>query len=105
MVTLALLAVGCDGDGDSGVETVAQRCIRMRDHLVSLRLETVTAPAATEAKRSSNVEQSIREQHRAALISSLGDNFADRCARTMTATQIDCVLDSRESDAASACAR
>jgi hypothetical protein len=103
---LVLLALGCDGEDESEAETVAKQCVRVRDHLIKLRLETVAAqPVAAQAKRSPKVEQSIREQHRAALASSLGEDFADRCAQTMTATQIDCVLDSRDSDAAGACTR
>jgi hypothetical protein len=105
---LWMLVLSC-GSSDNADETIAQRCTRMRDHLVDLRLNTI-APRTNHdpnvpADRAAASSTSIREQHRTSVIAALGEDFANRCASTMTATQIDCVLEAADSDAASACTR
>lgn len=116
VMTLCVAVAGCDGDGDESVDqSVQARCTRMRDHLIELRLATVAprnAPTianvpgasrtvAVTPTPSQNVD--LRGQHRAALVASLGDDFAERCAQSMSTAQIDCVTSAPDQEGASAC--
>lgn len=116
VIVLMLLCFGCDGDGDgSAGETAQRRCVRMRDHLIDLRLDAVAErapPAETKlpgararwndtAAPARRVD--LRAQHRASLVSALGNDFAERCAQTMAASEIDCVIGAVDQDAAAAC--
>lgn len=98
---LVLLLVGCSsGDDGSQADDLARRCVRMRDHLIELRLDTVENQATQKDARPT---ADIRAQHRAALQTALGDDFAERCGRTMSIAQIDCVTDAPDREAADAC--
>ena len=104
VTTVVFIALGCDADDEAASETTAQRCTRVRDHLVKLHLDATVSQVAPAMRRTPQVEASIREQHRTALVASLGD-FAERCAQTMTVQQVDCVIDAVDAEAASACTR
>jgi hypothetical protein len=82
----------------------------MRDHLIDLRLAAVAPRVAPVVPRlpgsTPNVDASrvdLREQHREALVASLGHDFAERCAQSMSSAQIDCVTSAPDQDSANAC--
>ncbi len=111
VMVFALFAFGCAGQGGESIEN---RCVRMRDHLIELRLADVPAsrpgappnhkPDATERPTATSPPSvSLRAQHRATLRAALGDDFAERCARTMTVAQVDCVIGARDRDTADTC--
>ncbi|HVG87239.1 MAG TPA: hypothetical protein VM820_22140 [Vicinamibacterales bacterium] len=82
---LLVTAAACADDSD---HITRRDCERLRDHVVGLRLERVTVD---------------REQHKAALVASLGDGFIDACLTSITPTGLRCRLDARATDALAAC--
>lgn len=99
-----LLLFAC-GDAPSGSEdespAIEKRCLRMRDHLVHLRIEN-TMPVRTSRADKAGFEATA-QQHRDAMVAALGDDFSERCARSMTRKQIDCVVDAEDTAAVAAC--
>ncbi len=80
------LVVGCGAEPD----TVTRRdCERLRDHLIELRMDTVTADV---------------EHHRAALRAALGDAFVTGCTDTTTEQELRCALGAHTHDQLIACA-
>jgi hypothetical protein len=65
-------------------------CERLRDHVIDLRLQSVTAD---------------REQHRAALTTSLGDAFVTECASATSDMHLRCALAANDEESLAACAR
>jgi hypothetical protein len=98
---LSLLILGCNGGGDDEGDdnSVEKRCLRMRDHLIDVRLQPTAAGSDVDVARAN----SIAAQHREALTAALGEDFAQRCASTMSIAQIDCVLGAEDNEAVVAC--
>jgi hypothetical protein len=71
--------------------TPDQRCERVRDRLIDLRLANATGVDIAA--------------HRAALKNALGDSFIESCKTTLTVAQQQCVLDARDAFAANACSK
>lgn len=65
-----------------------QECERLRDHLVELRMNGVSAD---------------HEQHRNALRSALGDSFVIACVERTTPSHVRCALAATDSDTLLAC--
>lgn len=75
----------CSSDSDD----VSRRdCERLRDHLIEVRLEAVTAD---------------REQHRAALEAAVGSSFIDGCLEQMSPGHLRCSLAASDSSALAEC--
>jgi hypothetical protein len=70
--------------------TPAQRCERVRDRLIDLRL--------------ANASGVDINAHRIAMKHALGRDFIESCTTRMTTAQQRCVLDARDASAAMACA-
>lgn len=88
VLVAAVLALGACTSSSN--EPVSRRdCVALRDHLVELRLEDATAD---------------REQHRAALVTSLGEAFVVKCQDSVSREQLRCSLSATSSQALSACA-
>jgi hypothetical protein len=86
-IAFALSAlIGCSSDPD-GVSR--KDCQRLRDHLIDIRMQSVTADA---------------EQHRAALEAIAGESFITTCVDQTTEEQLHCALASRDGDALTHCA-
>ena len=88
LVTGALLALtSCSSESDS--DAVSRRdCERMRDHLVELRMQSVTAD---------------QDQHRIAIRSALDESFVSACVENTTESQLHCALTAKDTDALAAC--
>ena len=103
---LSLLLVACSGGGDADDERelndVEKRCLRMRDHLIDIRLQTAAAESGGSAIDVAHAS-TIAAQHRGALIAAFGEDFPRRCASSMSVSEIDCVLAAGDSEAVSAC--
>ena len=84
LVVLAMLSA-CAGNE----ETAAERCNRVRDKVVDLRL--------------ANAAQVDREAHRKTLRAALGEQFIDSCRTSMSTKQQRCVLGAADLEAATAC--
>jgi hypothetical protein len=104
--SLSLLLIACSGGGNADDEgdlnDVEKRCLRMRDHLIDMRLQTA-APASSGSALDVERANSIAVQHRDALIAALGEDFGQRCASSMSISQIDCVLGAEDNEAVIAC--
>lgn len=95
-VLVALAAatwVGGCGTESSGLQGSRRDCTKLRDHMVELRMDSVTVD---------------REQHRAAVTASLGDGFVRRCVEQivdgqMSSKQLQCGLAATDSEALGAC--
>ena len=99
--SLSLLLIACGSADDEGdLSNVEKRCLRMRDHLIDVRLQSTTAdvPGADAARAGA-----IAAQHREALTAALGEDFARRCASSMSVAEIDCVLGADDNEAVTAC--
>lgn len=83
VVGLVVAACGA-GDGDGATETPREQCLRLRDHLVDVQLQSVTAD---------------RDQHQAALRAALDVAFVADCVERMDDEARACRL--AASDAAS----
>jgi len=78
-------AAACSSDAN---EVSRTECQRLRDHLIDLRMETVTAD---------------RDQHRAAFEAAMGEPFVRHCSTGLTAAQLRCSLDASDTDELTAC--
>ena len=76
----------CSSDDSDGVSR--QDCARMRDHMIELRMQSVTAD---------------QDQHRAALRSALGETFISSCVELTSASQLRCSLAAAAPAALTAC--
>lgn len=85
-VVVALAACGRDTDDNAVSE---QRCERLRDHVVDVRLASATG-----------VE---REPHRRAMRQALGKDFVSSCVGSLTDAQVQCALKAPDSAAIAAC--
>lgn len=90
LFALVLLSFGCAGD-DTQPTVHGTPCSRLRDHLVELRLDGVTGTPDE------------MEQHRAAMIQALGNDFLASCQTSMTSSQIACATGALDLTAASDC--
>jgi hypothetical protein len=101
VVLVLLFACGNGRTEEEQARAIEERCLRMRDHLIDLRLETTMPPgsASNDATRS---ETTFR-QHREAMIAALGEDFSVRCASSLSSAQIDCVMDADDNGTVSAC--
>ena len=81
---------GCGAEGGATKQDAARRgCVALRDHLVSIRQETMRSDA---------------DQHRAALMASLGGDFVTRCTTEIDPVRLRCLMDARDASAIGACA-
>lgn len=87
VVGLAVAACGV-GDGDGATETPREQCVRLRDHLVDVQLQSVTAD---------------REQHQAALRAALDVAFVADCVERMDDDARACRLAAHDAAALVAC--
>lgn len=71
------------------VEVSRKDCERLRDHLVELRMQSVTAD---------------HDQHLIAIRSSLDEDFVTTCVDGARASYIECALAAADSDGLGACA-
>jgi hypothetical protein len=78
VVMIALLGVGCSSNDD---EVDREKCTRLRDQMVALRLRGLEATPGMDVAA-----------HRAALEQSMGDDFITSCQRTLTASQLRCAM-------------
>jgi hypothetical protein len=87
LVASASLAVitACDSDSDA---VSRQDCERLRDHLIDVRMQSVTAD---------------QDQHRIALRSALDDSFITSCVESTDRSYLHCALAATSSDALLAC--
>lgn len=69
-------------------ETLEHKCVRLRDHVVQLRLH--------------GLPDADQDAHRRALSESLGDAFVDQC-RTLTTSQLKCAFDADDVVDVTAC--
>lgn len=84
---LAMAACGA-GDGDGATETPRERCLRLKDHLVDVQLQSVTVD---------------RAQHQAALRAALDVAFVADCVERMDDEARDCRLAASDAAALVAC--
>src|SRR5258706_11150322 len=83
----AVLGGGCGAGGDP--EEVSRRdCERLRDHVLSVRLESVTADV---------------DQHRAALAATLGASYIDRCVTDVAPDELRCLMKAGDAAALASC--
>lgn len=86
LITSLLLFASCDGGTD---EAVSRRdCARLREHVIDLRMSTVTAD---------------QDQHRATLEKVLGDAFLSDCLEQTSSAQLRCALAATDEHALGAC--
>ena len=90
-VGLALLMAACTAHEQP--QNPEERCAKLRDHLVDLRLEDVRGSAAGLDL----------DAHRAAMKRALGSDFIAECAARMSETQLDCAMASRTLSASNDC--
>ena len=81
------LAAACAAQEDEAVAT-RNRCLKLRDHMVDLRVATATEVDVTK--------------HREAMTNALGDDFVGRCQQ-LPAADIKCALASTDLSSAGAC--
>jgi len=89
LLVIAVLGVGCSSNDD---EVDRERCTKLRDQMITLRLKGL------EATPGMNVSA-----HREALKQAMGDDFIAACQRTLTAQQIKCALAADDLATAEAC--
>lgn len=87
VLALTILSACSDEDLSSSSPT-REDCEALRDRMVDLRLESVTAD---------------RAQHEANLKEALGSSFVDRCVGKMARTEVRCGLDAANGEALLAC--
>jgi hypothetical protein len=75
VVASLLVFAACDGDPEVAVSR--RDCARLRDHLIELRMATVTAD---------------QDQHRATLEKVLGDSFISTCVEQTDVSDLRCSL-------------
>lgn len=77
--------VACGGEAE---EVTRRDCERLREHLIDMRMESVTAD---------------RDQHRAALEAVIGPSFIDGCREQISSVQLRCSLAAADTSALAAC--
>ena len=84
-------ALGCSCGNEDSPETHTSRrdCEQLRDRMVEVRLESVTLD---------------RDRHRAAITSSLGEDFLRTCVDTLPRRQVVCGRAAKDAAALAACA-
>jgi hypothetical protein len=92
---LATLLLALGGGCSSDEESRREQCERVRNHVVSLRLNDL--PAVDE------VGEQTREAHRSALTQALGDEFIGACEARYEKREIECALAARDVAAATTC--
>lgn len=90
-VLILISAAGCAAS--TVEESHHDKCKRMRDHLVELRLGDL--PGAKD--------EQIIAGHRAALTNALGDGFVATCDEQINNSNLDCALAARDVSAATQC--
>jgi len=85
LVLLAAALTACTSSSDA---VSRHDCERLRDHLVDLRMSSVTAD---------------RDQHREALLASLGDDFVTTCVDQTSTDKLRCALDAHDAAGLRAC--
>lgn len=86
-----LIASACSSSESDQVDR--KQCLRLRDHLVELRLGSV--------RNQPDVDVAA---HRAAMTSALGDRFVDSCMQ-LTSAEVKCSLAATDVQAAVACSK
>lgn len=86
IAALVALLTACGAASNDPVSR--QDCERLRDHVVELRMQSVTAD---------------RGQHRTALRATLDDTFISSCVESTTADHLKCVLAAKDSDSLVSC--
>lgn len=86
-----LIASACSSSDSDDVDR--KRCLRLRDHLVELRLGRIGNQPDVDVAA-----------HRAAMTSALGERFVDRCQQ-LTSTEVKCSLAADDLQAAVACSK
>ena len=91
---LVILGAACGGGGDDGdeVATAATPCIRLRDHVVELRLQTAHG-----------TPQQLNDM-REAFNRALGPEFFTSCEKNLSSAEIDCSLQASDQAALKRCA-
>jgi hypothetical protein len=82
----AAFLIACSDD-----KPEVDRCVRVREHLIDLRLAQAT--------------KIDRDAHRHALRAALGDDFVTTCHASLNASQQACVLKAANTQSASACGK
>lgn len=85
-LVVVLMAAACSSDPSE--PNPRRECERIRDHIIELRLQGVTAD---------------RDQHRAAFESAFGESFLVRCVEEASPARRRCVLDAKDPQALAAC--
>jgi len=78
IVVIAMFGIGCSSNDD---EVDREKCTKLRDRMIALRLAGLEASPGVNAAA-----------HRAALEQSMGDEFIASCQRSLTASQIRCAI-------------
>lgn len=86
-VAVCGVAVGCGTDASNAADP-RERCEQLRERLVSIQMQNVTADL---------------EQHRAAYRAALDDRFLARCVDEMPADERDCALAANDAAALASC--
>ena len=81
------LAVGCGSETSSAADP-RQRCEQLREQLVSIQMQNVTADV---------------EQHRASYRAAFDDRFLSHCIDEMPAEERDCAIAAKDAAALVAC--
>lgn len=91
-VVLSLVSLGCGRGGAEAadVRRSGRDCEQLRQHLVELRLQSVTLD---------------RDSHRAVIEASLGETFISTCVETMPRKQVRCGRAAKDAAALAACTR
>jgi hypothetical protein len=84
---VVVFAFSCSSDDDAET-TRRSRCLRLRDHVIELRLVTQT---------------NAREKHRAAMRDALGEEFVSHCESEITSDRLNCMLSAKDHDTVSKC--
>ena len=77
--------VSCSSESDA---VNRKECEQLRDHIVELRMQSVTAD---------------REEHRKAIRSAFGEDFIESCIESTPSNEIQCALASNDGDSLRAC--
>ena len=72
-----VVVAACGGGSSAPSESPRQSCEKYREHLLDVRLRGVSEH---------------REEHRAALRATLGDDFVARCEQDKTQADLDCAM-------------
>jgi hypothetical protein len=86
LLALSASLIACGADSSDAVTT--NDCEHLREHLVEVRMQTVTADHA---------------QHRMALRASLDEAFISSCVEATSTEQMKCALSAKSGDELAAC--